>query len=95
MVNITRRQMAQIAAQFGHRDLAIVPTKRGTYVATCSCGMRTTQRRTRELAAGAAVHHMQKVIQQWQAAGRPAIPLSEPLPEGKGANAPAADIHAA
>lgn len=98
MVHITRREMAEIASQFGHRDLSVKPTIRGTWVATCSCGMRTNQRRTAELAAQAAAHHVQKVVQAWRAAGSPLpLPLETPIrPEGKGANAPAAaSTHAA
>lgn len=95
MVWLSNKQMAIVAAHFGHRDLAAVPTGTG-FVATCSCGYRSTRRRTPALAADAAAHHVRKVVRAAQNAGVSLRGVNAALPlEGKGANAPAAAHHAA
>lgn len=94
MPHISRKQVATIAAHFGHRDLEVKQTVRGLWVATCICGFRSTQRRTAADAASAAGHHMMLVVRAWETAGRPPLPLRTAIPEGKGSLEPAAALRA-
>lgn len=89
MVYLSNRQVAEIAADYGHDGLTAQPTKRGTFVATCSCGYRSAQRRTQADAAEAAAHHMLKAVRAVMASGAP-LPRTRPVPEGKGSLEPAA-----
>ncbi len=70
MPSLPLRDVARIARSLGHRDLAVIPSRRG-FVATCSCGYRSANRRTDALAAQAAAHHLETVLTAWHAAGSP------------------------
>lgn len=96
MVWLSNRQVAAIAAHWGHRDLAVLQSRRG-WVATCSCGYRSARRQTAALAAEAAAHHMQRIVRDAQNAG---VSVTIPRdvtnsPEGKGSSEPAAASNAA
>ena len=68
MPTLPLREVARIARALGHRDLNVRAAGR-VFVATCSCGYKSAQRRTDVLAAQAAAHHLELIIKKWQAAG--------------------------
>jgi len=68
MPRLTLKQVARVAENLGHRDLAVVP--RGIrWAATCSCGYSSTGRQTQALAAQAAAHHLEVITRAWAASG--------------------------
>lgn len=56
---MTRRQeLFELAHKLGHRDPAVFSTESGAkFFATCSCGWKSTNRRTLELALEAGINH--------------------------------------
>lgn len=80
------KEQATIAQRLGHQ-LLVDQTRRGNWVAECSCGYRSSMRKTIQLAAVAAHHHQQLVAQSWEASGNslPAVgdsPKSGDTPSG-------------
>ena len=60
-----RAELFRLAQSAGHTDLALFPTKSGRrFFVTCSCGYKSTTRRTEVDALGAAVHHALKAGQE-------------------------------
>jgi hypothetical protein len=54
---MTRSEMFDAARAAGHDAPALHETARGLFYVTCSCGYRSTNRRTVRLALEAGVHH--------------------------------------
>ncbi len=75
MPNITLRQVRAIADRLGHRDLSVMPTRRG-YRAHCACGYESTTRRTPADAASAAAHHLELIARAWSDSGA-ALPVDD------------------
>lgn len=53
----TRRELFALAYAAGHRDPALFTTPGGRFFVTCSCGWKSTTRRTEVDALSAGVHH--------------------------------------
>lgn len=58
-----------IGAALGHERPALFETAGGRFYMTCSCGYRTTNRRTVADAVGAAVHHVEKAVREYRKNG--------------------------
>lgn len=54
---VTRRELFDLAHAAGHTDPALFQTPGGRFYVTCSCGWKSTTRRTETDALGAGVHH--------------------------------------
>lgn len=59
-----RAELFRLAHSAGHTDPAVYETDGGKFFSTCSCGYRSTNRRTFEDALGAGVHHALKAGQE-------------------------------
>lgn len=53
----TRSELFDLAHALGHRDPAIHETRRGRWIATCSCGYESASRVNAQLALEAGIHH--------------------------------------
>lgn len=53
----TRAELFELAHQLGHTNPSIYETRRGRWIATCSCGYASTSRTTQVLALEAGIHH--------------------------------------
>ena len=70
MPRISMTEFRSIAAQLGHADLSVQQTPAGSkWFAICSCGYRSTNKFTVELATGSAVHHFELVARKYAASG--------------------------
>ena len=80
MPRITLAQLARIAARLGHKDLSVDP-RGNRWVASCSCGYRSTGRTSAALAAQAAAHHLEVIGRQFSASGKSIPDTPEELPK--------------
>lgn len=66
----------RIIANALNHSARVVETRRGNWVSECTCGYRSTQRKTIALATETAIHHYELVARLWKASGQnlPAIP---------------------
>ncbi len=70
-IKLTPALIRRISQQAGHGECAVVPQPNGTWWnVSCSCGYRSTRRRTAALASDAALHHIMQAVQAFQASGR-------------------------
>lgn len=78
------QELAAVGALLGHDSLSVDPAGR-RYAGSCSCGYRTTNRRTAADAAGGLRHHLELVTLAWRTAGspplvgKPAKPARQPV----------------
>lgn len=63
-MDVTRRQLAEIAEELGHTTPILESTPKGRWFGTCSCGYKSTYRTSARLAADALIHHMTKSVTQ-------------------------------
>lgn len=88
-MGMTNGDIASIAARYGHSDVTV--EQRGQwFVASCSCGYKSTSRQSQALAVDAAAHHLRTIVARARAAGARLRPSRSDDSEGKGAHAPAA-----
>ena len=72
MPRVTMAQVGEIARNLGHTNLSVDPTPAGSsWVASCSCGYRSVNKRTSAQAAGAAAHHLDLIVKAWSSSGAP------------------------
>lgn len=65
----TRAELFELAHQLGHTDPQLFENGRGFWV-TCSCGYRSTTKRTEVDALGSGVHHVLTIARAAEAKAR-------------------------
>ncbi len=78
MQPMTLKELADLGHLVGHSGTEVTQTSSGArWSVGCSCGYRSTTRRTQADALGAIVHHLKKEVAAYAATGRtlPDIPL--------------------
>lgn len=89
MKPMTLRELADLGHLVGHSATDITPTASGArFTVGCSCGMRTTTRRTEADCLEAIIFHLKKEVAAYAASGRPLPDI--PLPGARRDTPPAA-----
>ena len=63
------QEISRIANATGHTSVEGFETSGGKFYVRCSCGYRSTNKRTVALAIGSGVHHIKKVAREFFASG--------------------------
>ncbi len=66
---MSEREVLDIVEALGHTAPALAETPGGRWYGECSCGFRTTTRRTPHDAVGGLLHHARLIVQRHAANG--------------------------